>query len=192
MKKNIVSSLWVLTLIFLGGAPAVQSQDVFREIDQMKRDISDLKRDVADMRTQFVALRQAILKNVATQDQQTAPAPSKKNEPVTSTEVVPDEKELTNSICQAVGKFFGEVDIALAMSDSRTATERMRSAFHKLNSTLQQYSTLHRVDKLLGIYEGLAWDTYNAVELIGSVQGNERFIQTINTHKQKYKDTCPK
>ena len=68
----------------------------------------------------------------------------------------------------------------------------MRSAFHKLNSTLQEYSKLHRVSKLLGIYEGLAWDTYVAVELSGSIQGNQEFIKTLNAHKRKYNETCPK
>ena len=68
----------------------------------------------------------------------------------------------------------------------------MRGAFDKLNSTLQEYSRLHRVSKLLGIYDDLAWDTYVAVELTGSVQGNEDFIKTINNHKRKYNETCPK
>ena len=79
----------------------------------------------------------------------------------------------------------------MAMSNSTAADERMRTAFRNLNSTLQEFSRLHRVSKLLGIYEGLAWDTYVAVELSGSVQGNQEFIKTINNHKRKFKRNMP-
>ncbi len=186
--------LWVvslLVLISLGGITDVRSQDMFRDIDQIKKDISDLRNQISDLRNQFFGLRQAILKSVATQDQQKSANLPGKEESTPKKEEVSDQ-ELTNSICQAVGKFFGEVDAVLAMSNSTEADARMRRAFHKLNSTLQDYSRLHRVSKLLGIYEGLAWDTYVAVELSGSVQGNREFIKTLNDHKRKYNETCPK
>jgi hypothetical protein len=194
MKENRVG-LWVIclfVLIFLCGIREVQSQDVFRDIDQIKKDISDLKNEVSDLRNQFSGLREAILKSVAIQDQRTSARLPKQEDTTPKKEEAADEKELTNSICQAVGKFFGEVDAVLAMSNSSAADERMRTAFHNLNSKLQEYSRLHRVSKLLGIYEGLAWDTYVAVELSGSVQGNQEFIKTLNNHKRKYVETCPK
>ena len=184
--------VWLFVLLSLCGITEVRSQDVFRDIDQIKKDISDLKNEVSDLRNQFFGLRQAILKSVATQDQRTSGRLPKQEDTTPKKEEAVDEKELTNSICQAVGKFFGEVDAVLAMSNSSAADERMRGAFHKLNSTLQEYSRLHRVSKLLGIYEGLAWDTYVAVELTGSVQGNQEFIKTLNDHKRKYNETCPK
>ena len=161
-----------------------QSQDIFREIDQVKRDMSDLRNELNDLKNQFYGLRQSILRSVASQDQPT-PGTQPKEEPIVKQETSVDEKQLTDSICQAVGKFFAEVDVVLRMSDSGAADDRMRGAFHKLNSTLQEYSRLHRVSKLLGIYDDLAWDTYVAVELTGSVQGNEDFIKTINNHKRK-------
>jgi hypothetical protein len=194
MKENRIG-LWVVclfVLISLCGIGEVQAQDVFRDIDQLKRDISDLRNQVTDLRNQFFELRQAILKSVASQDQQTSAKLPRQEDRTPKKEEAVDEKELTNSICQAVGKFFGEADAVLAMSNSTAADERMRSAFRKLNSTLQDYSRLHRVSKLLGIYEGLAWDTYVAVELTGSVQGNQEFIKNINDHKRKYNETCPK
>jgi hypothetical protein len=184
--------IWLFALVSFCGITDVRSQDVFRDIDQIKKDISDLKNQVGDLRNQFLGLRQAILKSVAAQDQRTSVKPPKEEDRSPKKEEAMDERELTNSICQAVGKFFGEVDAVLAMSNSSAADERMRGAFRKLNSTLQDYSKLHRVSKLLGIYEGLAWDTYVAVELTGSVQGNEEFIKTLNAHKRKYNETCPK
>lgn len=194
MKKNRLG-LWIFSLlaaVSFGSVPDAQSQDIFREMDQVKRDVSALRNEVSDLKNQFYLLREAILKSVASQDQSAAGQATPKEKTAEKQEMSVDEKQLTESICQAVGKFFGEVDAALAMSDSSAADERMRKAFHRMNSTLQHYSRLHRVSKLLGIYEGLAWDTYVAVELTGSVQGNEQFIETINKHKQKFKETCPK
>jgi len=193
MKRNWLR-LWVFSLlavVSLGSISDAQSQDVFREIDQVKRDVSDLRNELNDLKNQFYGLRQAVLRSVASQDQR-APGTPPKEEPIVKQEPSLDEKQLTDSICQAVGKFFEQVDAALAMRDSGAADDRMRNAFHKLNSTLQEYSKLHRVSKLLGIYEGLAWDTYVAVELTGSVQGNEDFLKVINAHKRKYNETCPK
>ncbi len=193
--KKIGLRLWVLSLsvvVYFGSISGAQSQDVFREMDQVKRDVSELRNEVNDLRNQFHGLREAILRSIASQDQRALGRAQPKEETPEKQETSVDEKQLTDSICQAVGKFFGEVDAALAMSDSDAADARMKKAFHKMNSTLQHYSTLHRVSKLLRIYEGLAWDTYVAVELTGSVQGNQEFIRTINDHKRKYDETCPK
>jgi hypothetical protein len=193
MKINWLP-LWIFSLLVavsFGSISDAQSQDIFRELDQLKRDMADLRNELNDLKNQFYGLRQAVLRSVASQDQRT-PTTLPKEEPKVKQETPVDEKQLTDSICQAVGKFFGEVDVALRMNDSAAADDRMREAFHKLNSTLQDYSRLHRVSKLLGIYEGLAWDTYVAVELIGSVQGNDGFLKVLSAHKQKYNDTCPK
>jgi hypothetical protein len=192
MKKNGLR-LWIFSLLAVvsfGSISDAQSQDVFREIDQVKRDVSELRNELNDLKNQFYGLRQAILRSEASQDQHASGRAQPKEEATDKQEI--SVEELTDSICQAVGKFFGEVDVALGMSDSLAADERMRKAFHKLNSTLQDYSRLHRVSKLLDIYQGLAWDTYVAVVLTGSPWGNEEYIKTLNNHKQKYKETCPR
>ena len=194
MKKNGLG-LWVFSLLVVvsfGSISDAQSQDVFREMDQVKKDMSALRNEVNDLRNQFYSLRDAILRSVASQDQSSSGQAAPKEKPTEKQEMSVNDEQLTDSICQAVGKFFREVDGALAMSDTSAADEKMKKAFHTMNSTLQHYSRLHRVSKLLAIYEGLAWDTYVAVELTGSVQGNEQFIKTINKHKKKYKETCPK
>ena len=112
MKENRVG-LWVVclfVLISLCGIRDVQAQDVFRDIDQIKRDISDLKNEISDLRNQLFGLRQAILKSVASQDQQTSAKLPRQEDRTPRKEEAVDEKELTNSICQAVGKFFGEAE----------------------------------------------------------------------------------
>ena len=120
MKENRIG-LWIVclfALISLCGVTDVQSQDVFRDIDQIKRDISDLKNEISGLRNQFLGLRQAILKSVASQDQQASTKLPTQEDRTPKKEEATDEKELTNSICQAVGKFFGEAEAVLAMSNS--------------------------------------------------------------------------
>ena len=38
----------------------------------------------------------------------------------------------------------------------------------------------------------ITWDTYVAVDLRDSVQGNNAFIDALNEHRRKYRDTCPR
>lgn len=180
-------------LTFLGSISYAHSQDVFRDLDQVKRELSDLKNQVSQLRTLVNTLREAVLKSATSQDQGKAertpskeaqPAPIKKEKPV-------DEKEITRSACQAVGKFFTEVDASLRASDERVAEARMKEALRHMNSALRDYAHTHRVSKLLSIYEGLAWDTYVAVELRESIQGNQDFLEALKRHKRKYRETCP-
>ena len=58
MKEKRIG-LWVVclfVLISLCGIREVQSQDVFRDIDQIKRDISDLKNEISDLRNQLFGI----------------------------------------------------------------------------------------------------------------------------------------
>jgi vacuolar-type H+-ATPase subunit I/STV1 len=194
--KNIWM-LWriaVFSLVaFLGSIPCAHSQDVLRDLNQVKSELSDLRNEVSQLRTLVYSLREAVLKSVTSHDQETVkktppkesqPAPMKKQKPV-------DEKEITRSACQAVGKFFTEVDASLRASDEKVAEARMREALRHMNSALSDYAHTHRVSKLLNIYEGLAWDTYVAVELRQSIQGNQGFLDALKRHKKKYRETCP-
>jgi cell division septum initiation protein DivIVA len=160
-------------------------------MDQVKKEIAQLKLEVSDLKTQYLSLRKAILKSAYEEQQPPAKPPAAEKKAEKPGPAV-DEKELTKIICRAVGQFFVEADASLKASNSDIAKERMRSAFRKLNATLEGYSELHRVSKLLTIYEGVTWDTYVAVELMQSVQGNADFIAALNKHKQKYNETCPK
>ncbi len=178
--------------IFLGSISNARSQDLFREMDQLKKEISDLRNEVTNLRSLVYDLRKAVLTTTTAADQQASEKVTPKEEKVVKPEQPVDEKQVTKVACQAVGKFFSEAEASVRASDASTAQARMKKALQNMNSSLQEYARTHRVSKLLAIYEGLAWDTYVAVELRGSVQGNEDFLKALGQHKQKYIETCPK
>ena len=178
--------------IFIGSISNAQSQDLFAEMGQLKKEISDLKNEVTNLRNLVYDLRKAVLKSAMAPDQQTSEKVTPKEEKVAKPEQPVDEKQVTKVACQAVGKFLSEAEASVRASDASAAKARMKKALHNMNSSLQEYAKTHRGSKLLSIYEGVAWDTYEAVELSDSVQGNEDFLKALAQHKQKYMDTCPK
>lgn len=183
---------WLVVVIFLAAASNVQSQDLFRDVDQLKKELSDVKGQLNDLRNLVFELRKAMLESAAALGWQ-SPKKAPPTEPkAVKPEAPVDEGELTKIICRAVGKFFVDAESALRSSDPARATSGMRKALQNLNDSLQDYSKTHRASKLLNIYDGLAWDTYTAVELQGSVAGNQKFLQVLAEHKKKYHDTCPK
>ena len=182
----------LFVVIFLGSISNARSQDLFREMDQLKKEISDLKNEVANLRSLVYDLRKAVLTTTTAANQQTSEKVTPKEEKVVKPEQPVDEKQVTKVACQAVGKFLSEAEASVRATDASVAKARMKKALQNMNSSLQEYAKTHRVSKLLAIYEGLAWDTYVAVELRGSVQGNEDFLKALGQHKQKYIETCPK
>jgi len=178
--------------VFLGSISSVQSQDLFSEMDQLKKELSHLKNEVSNLRDLVYDLRRAVMKSATGTDQQASEKRPPKEETVAKPEQPVDEKQVTKVACQAVGKFFSEAEASVRASDASVAEARMRKALQHMNLALKEYAKTHRVSKLLAIYEGLAWDTYAAVELRGSLQGNEDFLKALGQHKQKYIDTCPK
>jgi len=172
----------------------VQAQDIFSEMDQVKRQVSDLKDQVQDLRNLVFEMRKVLLHNISAQTAKPETKAPPKQEPKAKQkpEPAPSEEELTNIICQAVGDFFREAETVMRGDDAEAAQSGMRKAMKKLNSRLQPYSETHRASKLLNIYEGLTWDTYTAVELSQSVAGNQDFLKVLAQHKRKYLDTCPK
>jgi hypothetical protein len=189
-KIGTWSKICLLVIILVGSVSNAQSQDLFSEMDQVKKDLSNLKDEVARLRNLVYELRDSVLGSAVPLAQRQPEQKPPKDEAVKPEPQV-NEEEMTKTICQGVGIFFKEVDASLR-SGTAASEERMRKAFDDLNSMLQKYSRTHRATKLLGIYQGLAWDTYVAVQLRGSVQGNEEFLKTIERHKRKYAETCPK
>jgi len=177
--------------IFFGSISNAHSQDLFRDMDQVKRELSDLKNEVSQLKTLVYSLREVVLKSVTAQDQSPSEKTPSKEEKPAKPEAAVDEKEVTREVCQSVGKFFTEVDAGLRASDDAATEAKMRAAFQTMNASLRKYTSTHRVSKLLNIYEGLAWDTYVAVELRGATQGNEEFLEALNRHKRKFRETCP-
>ena len=182
----------LLVVVSLGSVSNVESQDLFREMDKVKRELSDLKTELRELKEVVYGLRRAVLKSVASEGERASPDVDPSLERAAKQESVLDEKEATRLICQTVGKFFTQAETILQAADVSTADERMKQALRTLNSSLRNYADMHRVAKILNIYEGLAWDAYVAVELRGSVAGNAEFWEALSKHKRKYIETCPK
>ena len=191
-RENYWIPFWLLVVALVGLASNVQAQNLFQEMDQLKSEVTDLKRQLEDLRNLVLELRRVVLKSLEEPPSPIMRQSKAKEKTVAEEAPPPDEKELTRIICQAVGKFFEEADVALQAKDRFVAKSQMDKALHKLYSSVGRYSGTHRVSKLLEIYEGLAWNTYTAVQLRQSLSGNEDFIKVLNKHRRKYLDTCPK
>ncbi len=182
----------LMVVISLGSISNVESQDLFREMDQLKRQLSDVRNELRELKDVVYGLRRAALKAIASQEERQSPERQPSQPTVAKQENVLDETQATNIICKTVGKFFSEAETILRASDASTANVRMKQAVRNLDTSLKGYAGMHRVAKILNIYEGLAWDAYVAVELRDSVAGNEEFRAALLKHKRKYVETCPK
>ena len=63
-----IACLCLCLVIFLGSLSQVQSQDLFRDADQIKRDLSSLRNEVSELRKSLEALRKMVLKGATSQD----------------------------------------------------------------------------------------------------------------------------
>ncbi len=181
-----------LMVVFLASISTAQSQDVFRELNQVKSDVATLKSEVNDLKRLVFELRKVVLEDSMASGRQAGKktgAEGRKKEAKPAAPV--DDEQITKIACRAVGQFFEEAESALRSRDSSAATTKMNKALDKLTSALHDYSRTHRVSKLVSIYEGLAWNTYTAVQLRGSITGNEDFLAKLKKHKQRYLETCP-
>ncbi len=188
-RGKILVVLCSVLVCALSQVGPVASQDVFSQIDQLRKDLNDTRTELNDLKSLVYQMRKNMLHNIDSDKPATAAPPDVKQR--TESPQISDE-ELTRIICKAVGDFFSDADRVLRMTNPDEAQARMSEVFKKLNGTLQKYSGLHRVSKLLDIYEGLAWDVYTAVEMRYSLLGNRDFLEMLNKHKKKYNDTCPK
>jgi ribosomal protein L12E/L44/L45/RPP1/RPP2 len=183
---------WLLAVVFVALTSNVQSQDVFREMDQIKSEVAKLKNELNDLKSLVYEMRRVVVESATSPGRQAPEKAAPKEEKAAKKEAPLDEEQLTRIICKAVGEFFSEAESALRLSDPSAAETEMNNALQKLTRTLHGYSGTHRVSKLLNIYDGLAWSTYSAVQLRQSISGNEDFLKVLRKHKQRYIDTCPK
>ena len=177
-------------VIFLGSLLQAHSQDLFRDMDQVKRDLSSLRNEVSQLRNSLEDLRKMVLRGAASQSAgrpETIPGAGVQ---AATQEPIVDDREITRVACQAVGKFFEEADASLRTSDETAAAMGMRAAMRRLNSSLRRYAGTQRISKLLNIYDGLSYDLDVAVGLRGSIQGNQGFMDALNEHRRKYRETC--
>lgn len=182
-----------LVVVLLAPLSTARSQDLFSEMSRVKSDLAVLKSEVNDLKRLVLELRNVVLEQVMATADQTGGRTGVSDRSEDAKPPTPaEEEQITKTACRAVGQFFEEAESALRMSDSSRATTKMNEALKKLTSALKDYSRTHRVSKLVGIYEGLAWNTYTAVQLRESVTGNADFLEKLRKHKQRYLETCPK
>jgi hypothetical protein len=181
---------WLLLVILLGSVSVSQSQDLIKQVDQVKEHVAALRNELNTLSTIVDELRKQLVEtaNTASAKPATEKAPPKA-QAASKPEAAADEKQMTREICQAVGRFFDEADASLKASNAKAARDVMNKALQQLVLDLKGYSGTHRVSKLLVIYEGLVWDTYVAVALRQSTR-QEEFISSLNRHRQKYLETC--
>jgi hypothetical protein len=189
----------LLVTVFVASLSSVQAQNLLGDTDQIKREVGDLRNEVQNLRDMIRGMRKVIIESGKCPPQQGSELAPQKQEQLPPAEEKPpqpkiavDDATLTKIICPAVGKFLAEAEGILRSSDSATAQTAMNQAFQNLTNALSGYKGIHRTNKLLDIYEGLAWDTYVAINLRYSVQGNEDFLKALQKHKRKYLETCPK
>ncbi len=183
---------WLFLLVFLFSVSSVHSQGPLTDVSDLKREVNDLKAEIQRLTTMVSQMRQVMLESATV-----PPVKKETNAPPTEQKTVnkespADEAEMTKVICRSVGTFFSEAEAALRLTDPAAAQDGMNRALKKMTSKLHGYRGTHRVTKLVKIYEGLAWDTFAAVQLSRSVQGNTAFLAKLQQHKQKYLETCPK
>ena len=182
---------WLLLVILLGSVSVAQSQDLAKQMDQVKDDVAALRNELNALSIIVTQMRQQLQElATTTPDRRATKKAPLKEQTVAKTETVADEKQLTRDICQAVGRFFDEADASLKASNANEARDMMAKALGNLASDLKGYTGTHRVSKLLGIYEGLIWDTYVAVALRDSPRP-EQYLSYLNRHRQRYLETCP-
>ena len=62
---------WLLLVVFLAFTSNVQSQDLFREMDQLKKEVAALKQELSDLRNLVFELRKGMLGYVAEHEEKT-------------------------------------------------------------------------------------------------------------------------
>jgi hypothetical protein len=189
--SRILNTLTALLIVLGCSQAAVHAQSIIAEQQQLQQQVDELRRDVNDLQSTVGGLRRAILRQGTAAQQPADTKPASQTRPGRSNASPVEDGKIKAQVCQAVGHFFGQIDRALKMSDGDAAEEFMRKAVAQLNSELDRYSTYGQVRHILTLAEGLAWDTYTAVEARYITVGNTDFIQAIEDYRKRYKTVCP-
>jgi len=185
-----IACLCICLFIFLGSLSQVQSQDLFRDMDQVKRDLSSLRNEVDQLKSSVQSLRKMVLEGVTRPNVEQRERMPAEEENTPKQEPVVDANEATRVACQAVGKFFEEVDATVRASNKNEASARMSEAMRRLHSSLHKYAGTHKVAKLLNICDSVSYDISLAKEMRGWIRGSQEFIDALNKHKREYRQTC--
>ena len=161
----------------------VDQQKQQQQIERLRSDVDELKRTVESLRK--VILRKSIAADKAPKETTTAPAT-----PPAQTLTPAEQERIKVEVCQSLGQFFDQIDKALNMPNASDAGRLMRKAIAELNAETEKYGRTEKIRDIMSLAEGLAWDTYVAVQNRNSVAGNSDFINYINDYKTKYKKRC--
>jgi hypothetical protein len=188
--RKISATLLTVLIVFGTFVGAARSQSIIAEQEQQQRQIDELRSDVDELRRTIATLKKAalnqhVLSESITQDNISRP----KN---LSIDTLPpaEQEKIKAEICDALGLFFAQIEKALKMADSSEAEKFMSKAIAQLKSTIDKYGPSDRLRNLLSLADGLAWDTYTAVETRNSVYGNADFLNYIREYKTKYENRC--
>jgi hypothetical protein len=188
--RKIPATLLTLLLVFGAFVGAARSQSVIAEQEQQQRQIDELRRDVDELRRTIATLKKAALKQHVSSQDVTQEKISRPNNLSVDSLPPAEQEKIKAEICDALGHFFAQIDKALKMPDSSEAEKFMSKSIAQLKSTVDKYGPSDRLRSLMSLAEGLAWDTYTAVETRNSVYGNADFLNYIKEYKGKYAKRC--
>lgn len=190
MMSRIFPVLTALGIIFGCFHATVHAQSIIGEQQQLQKQVEELRRDVDELQSTVSGLRRAILRQGTASQQTRSAKPAPQIQSGRPAGIPLDESQIKTQACQAVGHFFEQIDRALKMSDGDAAEDFMRKAVAKLNSDLDRYRAYTQVRHILTLAEGLAWDTYTAVDARYGTVGNSDFIQAIKDYRKRYEGIC--
>lgn len=189
-----MSKQWIIILtLIVSLGPLVKesrSQNFIMDQERQQKQIDSLTSDVDELKRTVESLRRMMLpKSVASQKLPAQQTPAPSSESIT---LSPEEQEKAKTeVCSSLGRFFDQIDRALKMPDPAQAESYLRESIVKLNTDIDKYRQIEEIREIKNLAEGLAWDTYVAVENRNSVYGNAEFLNYINTWRNKFHKRCP-
>ncbi len=162
----------------------VHSQDIFSQLDQLRDQLNTLQQEVSNLKAVVYTLEKQAPKPATT------PSPPLTERKPQKRLGTLEKKEAKSLACKAGEKFLVAVDAALALNNEPEAERRMDRAMADLRAALHPYEEDKEVAKFLSLAEALAWDTYTAVGLRTSVEGDSEFLRYIAQSKRRFAIFC--
>lgn len=179
--------LFILSMLFTQN---VHSQDILTQQADQQKQINQLRYDVEELQRTVDVLKRLIprqaLSPVEKPDAKFVVRPQKTAEPLTEAQRATIKAE----VCKDLGLFFDQVDKALKMSDDSAAQKAMNNAVSSLHKALDRHVPDAGLRKIMDFAEGVAWDTYSAVQFRYSSAGNADFLEYLEAAKEKFKKRC--
>ena len=185
------SNCWFFTVILAMTFPGIShSQDILTQQADQQKQINQLRYDVDELQRTVDVLKRLIprqaLSPLEKPDAKFVVRPRKAAEPLTEAQ----RAKIKAEVCKDVGLFFDQVDKALKMSDDSAAQKAMNNAVSSLHKALDRHVPDEGLRKIMDFAEGVAWDTYSAVQFRYSSAGNADFMEYLESAKEKFRKRC--